>query len=189
VGREEAQARAGGERWPLYDGPSGLERRASMIRWTALTVIGMAALGYVDRGNAGSIEERIIALSRGALDRWGRGDPKGYLELYAPDVRYIDPIQDGWVDGIDRMRGLLTPLTGKVQIDRYDMIEPAVRVHGDLAVLSYRLVNYRKRADGTEAPASRWNNTEVYRQIEGEWKIVHSHWSFTRPELRQAPPD
>jgi hypothetical protein len=32
---------------------------------------------------------------------------------------------------------------------------------------------------------SRWNSTEVYRRIDGKWRIVHSHWSFTKPEVKQ----
>ncbi|TKH39790.1 DUF4440 domain-containing protein, partial [Paenibacillus polymyxa] len=25
-----------------------------------------------------------------------------------------------------------------------------------------------------------WNTTEVFRLINGEWRTVHSHWSFVR---------
>ena len=32
----------------------------------------------------------ILALERAALDRWGQGDPDGYLEISAPDVNYFD---------------------------------------------------------------------------------------------------
>jgi hypothetical protein len=28
----------------------------------------------------------IVALELGALDRWGHGDPQGYLEIMAPEV-------------------------------------------------------------------------------------------------------
>jgi hypothetical protein len=35
--------------------------------------------------------DTIIALERGALDRWGRSDPQGYLALYAREVTYFDP--------------------------------------------------------------------------------------------------
>ena len=38
--------------------------------------------------------DTIIALERGALDRWGRGDPQGYLDLYARDVTYFDPMRE-----------------------------------------------------------------------------------------------
>jgi hypothetical protein len=30
-------------------------------------------------------------MERAALDRWGKGDPEGYLELMARDVTYFDP--------------------------------------------------------------------------------------------------
>lgn len=35
--------------------------------------------------------EEVLALERAALDRWGRGDPGGCLEICAPDVTYFDP--------------------------------------------------------------------------------------------------
>lgn len=34
--------------------------------------------------------DEVIALERAALDRWGKGDPKGFLEIYAPEVTYFD---------------------------------------------------------------------------------------------------
>ncbi len=32
----------------------------------------------------------ILSMERAALDRWGKGDPSGYLELSSPDVVYFD---------------------------------------------------------------------------------------------------
>ena len=34
--------------------------------------------------------DQIIATERAALDRWGRGDPQGFLEIMAPEVTYFD---------------------------------------------------------------------------------------------------
>src|SRR5690242_20040803 len=79
--------------------------------------------------------ETIIALERAALDRWGKGDPQGYLETYAADVTYFDPTRDRRVDGIEAMKELLVPVTGKIRIDRYEMLNPKVQRHGDAAVL------------------------------------------------------
>src|SRR6266851_8820812 len=68
--------------------------------------------------------ETIIALERAALDRWGNGDPQGYLETYAPDITYFDPGQQGRVDGLGAMKELLVPRTGKIKTDHYEMIGP-----------------------------------------------------------------
>src|SRR5712692_2974903 len=92
--------------------------------------------------------ETIIALERVALDRYGTGDPQGYLETYAPDITYFDPGQQGRVDGLRAMKELLVPVTGKIKTDHYEMIGPKVQHRGDVAVLSYNLVNYAKRPNG-----------------------------------------
>ena len=34
--------------------------------------------------------------------------------------------------------------------------------------------------NGDERPLRAWNSTEVYRLIDGAWRIVHSNWAFTR---------
>jgi ketosteroid isomerase-like protein len=129
--------------------------------------------------------ETIIALERAALDRYGNGDPQGYLETYAPDVTYFDQNQERRVDGLGAMKELLIPITGKIKVDHYEMIGAKVQHRGDVAVLTYNLVSYGKRPNGGSVVV-RWNSTEVYGRIEGKWKIIHSHWSYTKPELKPA---
>src|SRR5436309_16130068 len=46
--------------------------------------------------------DEVIAVERAALDRWGRGDPQGFLDTYASEVTYFDPGQDRRVDSLDR---------------------------------------------------------------------------------------
>jgi len=67
------------------------------------------------------------------------------------------------------------------------MLNPKVQRHGSIAVLTYNVVNYRKQPDGSEKAAARWNSTAVFRRIDGRWRTIHSHWSFTKPELKPAP--
>ena len=153
------------------------------MRTTALFILlVLAAAIAVSWGgdSADSQSEAIIALERGALDRWGAGDPQGYLELAAPDVTYFDPSLERRIDGLEAFKALLLPVTGKIKIDRYEMIAPKVQRQGDMAVLSYNIVDYAKLPDGTEKVTSRWNTTEVYRRIGGRWKIAHSHFSYAK---------
>jgi ketosteroid isomerase-like protein len=129
--------------------------------------------------------DRIVALERAALDRWGAGDPLGYLEIMAADVTYFDPMQERRVDGLPAMTALLVPFTGKIQVDRYDMVQPRVQRHGEAAILTFNLVSYRQRPDGTEHAIAHWNSTETYARLDGHWRIVHSHWSFVKPDLKE----
>jgi ketosteroid isomerase-like protein len=131
----------------------------------------------------------IIAMERAALDRWGAGDPRGYLEIMAPDVTYFDPVQERRVDGLRAITALLESWTGKIKVDRYDMVSPMVQQHTDAALLTFNLVSYRRAADGTERTIARWNATEVYARGAAGWRIVHSHWSFVKPELKRPVPE
>jgi ketosteroid isomerase-like protein len=126
----------------------------------------------------------VIALERIALDRWGQGDPGGYLELYAPEVTYFDPGQAARIDGLDAMTALYAPFAGQIRVDRYDMIAPKVQRHGEVAVLTFNLVSYQTRPEGGEAVVARWNATAVYRAVNGTWRSIHVHWSFIQPELK-----
>ena len=130
--------------------------------------------------------ETIIALERGALDRWGKGDPQGYLEIYAPEITYFDPMQERRIDGATAMQKMLAPIKGKVRVDRYEMIGPKVQQRGDVAVLTYNLVSHGRRLTG-DTITVRWNSTAVYARSQGKWSIIHSHWSFIKP-VPIAPP-
>jgi hypothetical protein len=52
-------------------------------------------------------------------------------------------------------------------------------------VLSYNLQNYARQPDGTERPTMRWNSSTVFQRIKGKWRTIHSHWSYTKPDIRR----
>lgn len=120
----------------------------------------------------------VVALERAALDRWGKGDPTGLLEIYAPDVTYFDPGVERRIDGHAAMTEYYRPFTGKIKVPRYEMIDPGVQCHGDVAVLTYNLRSEAEQPDGKEITV-RWNSTSVYAWADGAWKVIHSHWSLT----------
>jgi uncharacterized protein (TIGR02246 family) len=128
----------------------------------------------------------VIAMERAALDRWGKGDPQGYVEIMANDVSYFDPVHDKRVDGLEAMKQMLAPIAGKVKVSRFDMINPRVQRHGDSALLTFNLVSYLTQPDGKERAIAHWNSSELYARVDGQWRIVHSHWSYIKPELKVA---
>jgi ketosteroid isomerase-like protein len=119
-----------------------------------------------------STPEIIVAMERRALDRWGAGDPSGFLEITASDVSYFDPFTERRLDGHDRLTALYESIRGKIKIDRSKMINPRVQIAGDAAVLTFQFAS-----EGSEG-ARLWNSTEVYQRIGGKWRIIHSHRSF-----------
>lgn len=160
-----------------------MRRRTSVV-----TVFLALAFGFVEFGPATAGEQPadadVIATERAALDRWVKGDPDGFLTIYAPEITYFSPTEDRRVDGLPAMTALLAPVRGKIRIDRYELLNSKVQRSGDMAVLTYQVVNYQRQQDGTERPTTRWNSTAVFRRLEGKWRTIHSHFSYTKPELK-----
>ena len=127
------------------------------------------------------IAGQIVALERAALDRWGKGDPWGFTEISADEVTYFDTGTKHRVNGLAALKQLYTPREGKIKIERYEMINPKVQIHGDTAVLTFNLIDHVPTGDGLTKEVH-WNSTEVYCQLAGEWKIIHTHWSHTTPQ-------
>lgn len=125
---------------------------------------------------AHSVAEHIIDLERRALDRWCHGDPSGFIEQSAPDVVYFDPFIKARIDGRERLLEYYEPLRGTIFAEHFDLVNPRVQVMGQVAVLTFNFVS--QSANGRE---QRWNCTEVYREDPEGWRLVQSHWSFTKP--------
>ena len=125
-----------------------------------------------------TITETIIALETAALDAWHKGNPSPYLELYSKDFTYFDPAQERRLDGWGKIKAFYESMRGKVNMDKFEIINPIVQSTDTMAVLTYNLRSYSGETLWKE------NCTEVYR-LEGnnEWKIIHSHWSLTKPSV------
>ena len=81
-------------------------------------------------------ESTIVAMERAALDRWGRGDPSGFLEISAEDVVYFDPFLNRRIDGLEALTRYYESIRGQVQIAHYELLNPTVQVVGDAAGVS-----------------------------------------------------
>jgi ketosteroid isomerase-like protein len=147
-----------------------------MLGMMAVSLLLLAGGGPAMQG--ADLAKEVISLERGALDRWIKADPMGFAELAAPEITYFDPSQETRVTGAAAFVKLMESIKGLIRADRYELLNPLVQAHGDVAVLTFNFVSYGTSAAG-EATTSRWNSTEVYGRIGGQWKIISSHWSQT----------
>jgi uncharacterized protein (TIGR02246 family) len=122
----------------------------------------------------------VMALEAAAMERWRKGDPWGFVELCAPEVTYFDTGTPQRLNGIEALRAEYATREGKIHYDVMEFIAPMVQVCGELAALSYRFFSTQLDPDGSIASRTPWNCSEVYRRIDGKWRIVHNHWSHIR---------
>lgn len=125
-----------------------------------------------------NVEQAIIAKERQALDLWAQGDPLGFSVNFAEDATYFDDIgAHTRLDSLEEIRNYLTSLVGEIPPHTYEIVDPKVQVYGDIAIATLR---YHSSIDGEPGPP--WKATDVYRLINGEWHIVHAHWSLVKEQ-------
>src|SRR5258708_23395683 len=163
-------------------------RKANLVTVVLLS-FGLTQPSGVTAQKESSVEgvaKDIIALERAALDRYIALDAQGYLSLDAPEVTYFDPMTERRVDGLKAMQEWLAPMkNAKVPFTarRYEKIGPQGQHYGDVALLTFNLVNYGKPPNKTEQPLSPWESHQIYRPRHRQWVIVPHHLSFIKPRF------
>jgi len=123
------------------------------------------------------LENKIIKLEKGALDKWFKGDTSGYLNIWSQkSFSYFDGAVEKRVDTYDDVKKLvLANVEGKLFADKYDFCYPRVQAVEDMAVLTYQLHAKTTLID------MHYNCIEVYQKESNGWHVIHSTWSFIRP--------
>ncbi|NQT26949.1 nuclear transport factor 2 family protein [candidate division KSB1 bacterium] len=122
------------------------------------------------------VEQAILAKERMALDRWSAGDPAGFASVFADDVTYFDDIgASARLEGLEEVQAYLASLEGQIPVHDYEIVDHMVQVYDDIAIST---MQYHGSVDGQAGPP--WKATDVYRLINGEWKMVHGHWSLVK---------
>lgn len=130
-----------------------------------------------------TVENKIMKLEKGAMERWRRGDPWGWTDISAESIIYIDPGLTKPIEGLEAYKKYLKQFEGKINYQISEFIDPRVKRYGNLAVLTYNYRDAKTKVDGSIFEEWHWNTTEVYGLINGEWKIIHTHWSYINQKL------
>lgn len=146
------------------------------IKLSLFTILIMLSNTVISQ-ESGLLSQKIINIEKEALEKWNKGNPSAFLELCAEDVVYFDPFTDKRLNGLENLTKLYESIRGQINVERYDMIDPKVQSVDNMAVLTYNLISH------TETGSEKWNCTEVYRLDNKEWKIIQTHWSFTKPVI------
>jgi ketosteroid isomerase-like protein len=151
--------------------------------WIVVTLSGCAPGSGIPVSPAGTGEEgRILALVRQGLEALRKGDASAITDACESDVTYYSVEQDSLLVGRPALEEMYGPPTGQIAYDHFALINPTVRIFGDLAVLAFDFASYGT-ADESEL-RTRWRSTHVLHRNEGGWRIVHIHWTLLESRLR-----
>jgi hypothetical protein len=147
-----------------------------MLKFALTALIAAAA---VLPARAEDVPATIIAMERAALDGSDKGDVKGFLAISAPDVVYQDPALDAPIEGLPALTAYYAKFPAGEAFHGV-MSNTKVQVFDNTAVLSFHYVLTQH-----DKVVREWNCTEVYRKTSGDWRIVNTHWSLTKPLLQK----
>lgn len=122
-------------------------------------------------------QEIIIAKEKAILDRWITGDTYGFIEAAAGEITYFDPGLEKRCSGKKEFHDWIAAFNGTFSFPAYELYDPLVQMHGDVGILTFNFIGFMQ--DGSK---EYFNTTEVYKLIEGDWKLISSHWSQTKPK-------
>jgi hypothetical protein len=122
-------------------------------------------------------QEIIIAKEKAILDRWITGDTFGFIEAAAEEITYFDPGLEKRCTGKKDFHDWIAAFNGTFSFPDYELQYPHVQMHGDVGIFTFNFIGFMK--DGSK---EYFNTTEVYKLIEGDWKLISSHWSQTKPK-------
>ncbi|MEE9955399.1 nuclear transport factor 2 family protein [Enterobacter quasihormaechei] len=128
------------------------------------------------------LAEHLINLEKSALDKWFKGDTSGYEALWSErSFTYFDAVVTERVDDYTKIKEFLTSIDGKLFADSYDFLHPRIQAVNDMAVLTYQLFAKTNLID------MEYNVIEVFQKEGGNWRVIHSTWSFIRPMDKNFP--
>ncbi len=137
-----------------------------------------------------TMEKIIMSLENSAMERWRNGDVWGWTEISDERIIYVDPGLTKPIEGLEAYKEYLKQFEGKINYQISEFIDPEIKRYGDLAVLTYNYRDAKTEADGSIVEQWFWNTTEVYCLREGNWRIIHTHWSYIDqklPEQTEVP--
>nr|WP_314464414.1 nuclear transport factor 2 family protein [uncultured Clostridium sp.] len=134
--------------------------------------------------NKQAIIDKILKNEKAINERWNMGDYQGFLDSYVEDVTFVDPGIPSMFMSREDVKKKLEPYFPykefPIVVSEVSNEKVVVSDGEDMAVLTYNLQNSAQGKKGQVLPLPLWHCTQVYQLIQGEWRIIHNHWSFAQ---------
>jgi ketosteroid isomerase-like protein len=125
-------------------------------------------------------EQTLQALEREWAGAVVRRDVETINCIQADDFEFTDSAGQIWT----KARALEFIGAGRLQIDSFEMTGFRIRIHGDAAIVNFRVVWNGKSGENDISGAQRM--TDVFVLRDGSWRCVSSHTTRIPPPLNGA---
>ena len=120
-------------------------------------------------------ETLILSLEQEQVEAFNKGDIEKILSYFDPDIVGFSSTKHDRFVGLEDLRKTFEYYLQKTSKLEYSISDPSVQVFGDTAVLSFYWLAVM--VFGKTRREVQGRGSHMYRKINGEWKIVHEHFS------------
>ena len=135
---------------------------------------------------ANPVEQELLRLERLWLDAYEQRDVTAMERILSDD--YIITYNGQMSDKARTIEGLRRPVPAERAL-RFRSDDVRVRVYGDAAVLTGRVIDLRRRPDGGDEVVGQARYTDTYVRRQGRWQVVSSQVNTLLPERLAATVD
>ncbi len=149
----------------------------AMAMATTLAVGTTVAISAEDDA---AVLDELIAHETMNLDAWyGAADPGPYVAEIAETGTAYDAFMPMTLMAGQDLKDFYSSLEGMIPPIDYQITDPAVDVHGDVAIFTFFLEGTNTAAP--EVPYGPWGVTKVMNRTADGWKMLHTHFSSPVP--------
>lgn len=121
------------------------------------------------------IKQAILDLENRQVEAFNAGDVEKLLTFFDPGISGFSSTQHMRLASLHELKKTFEYYLSRGAGVEYAISDPCVHAYGDTAILTfYWAVRYR---DDKKKKAITGRGTHVYHQTNGQWRIVHEHFS------------
>jgi ketosteroid isomerase-like protein len=121
------------------------------------------------------IENVVLSLEQEQVEAFNKGDIDKILSYYDPDILGFSSTKHDRFVGLEDLRKTFEYYIQKTSKLEYSISDPSVQVFGDIAILSFYWLAVM--VFGKTRREVQGRGSHVYLNKDGQWKIVHEHFS------------
>ena len=120
-------------------------------------------------------KQEILLLEEKQVEAFNEGNIDKILTFFAPDLTGFSSTQHMRLASLGELRKTFEYYLSQAPKVDYTVSDPCVKIFGNTAVLTFYWSVYFK--NGKKKKPIKGRGTHIYIKRNGEWKIVHEHFS------------
>ena len=121
------------------------------------------------------IKQEILSLEEAQVKAFNDGDEEKFLTFFDPDLSGFSSTQHMRLASLGELRKTFQYYQSQAPTIEYVISDPCMKIYDNTVILTFYWAVYFK--NGKKKRPIKGRGTHIYLKRDGQWKIVHEHFS------------